>query len=105
MLVSFLSAAALLFGALWMMLAQLTTHRDAMYASAKWTFGASNFTGPDGASLNEVLAAHLNGALSILKGFKPKELVDIAAKASLHSPKVTRRFPFRLVLEAKPSDK
>jgi len=46
-----------------------------------------------------------DGALSILKGFKPKELVDIAAKASLHSPKVTRRFPFRLVLEAKPSDK
>ena len=41
-----------------------------------------------------------DGALSILRGFKPSEFEAIAHDAGLNSPAVKRRFPFRLVLEA-----
>ena len=39
-----------------------------------------------------------DGALSILRGFKPEELNALAAKAELAEARVERRFPFRLVL-------
>ncbi len=42
-----------------------------------------------------------DGALSILRSFKPKELVMLAEKAELEDIVVTRRFPFRLVLSAR----
>jgi ubiquinone/menaquinone biosynthesis C-methylase UbiE len=42
-----------------------------------------------------------DGALSILRSFKPAELVRIAERAGLENISVTRRFPFRLVLSAK----
>ncbi len=42
-----------------------------------------------------------DGALSILKSFKPAELVRLAERAKLKDITVTRRFPFRLVLSAK----
>ncbi len=41
-----------------------------------------------------------DGALSILRGFRPSELEKIASDAELGSPVVRRHFPFRLVLEA-----
>jgi ubiquinone/menaquinone biosynthesis C-methylase UbiE len=41
-----------------------------------------------------------DGALSILRGFKPDELKSIAEQAGLKNVKVTRRFPYRLVLSA-----
>ena len=41
-----------------------------------------------------------DGALSILRGFRPRELKHLAAKAHLAKVKVERRFPFRLVLSA-----
>lgn len=44
-----------------------------------------------------------DGALSILRGFKPTELADLAVGAHLESPMITRRFPFRIVLEAEAS--
>jgi ubiquinone/menaquinone biosynthesis C-methylase UbiE len=41
-----------------------------------------------------------DGALSILRSFKPDELENLAKKAGLKRIKVTRSFPFRLVLSA-----
>lgn len=42
-----------------------------------------------------------DGALSILRSFKPSELVALAERAGLQDITVKRRFPFRLVLSAK----
>lgn len=42
-----------------------------------------------------------DGALSILRGFKPAELSDLAERGGLKQVKVLRRFPYRLVLSAK----
>jgi ubiquinone/menaquinone biosynthesis C-methylase UbiE len=39
-----------------------------------------------------------DGALSILRGFKPNELKELASKANLKNISVARHFPFRLVL-------
>jgi SAM-dependent methyltransferase len=39
-----------------------------------------------------------DGALSILRGFKPRELHTLAQRALLSNIRVERRFPFRLVL-------
>lgn len=39
-----------------------------------------------------------DGSLSILRGFKPNELKDLAKKAELENASVERHFPFRLVL-------
>ncbi|HEX9961833.1 MAG TPA: methyltransferase domain-containing protein [Pyrinomonadaceae bacterium] len=39
-----------------------------------------------------------DGALSILRSFKPQELKDLAAAAKLENVSVKRHFPFRLVL-------
>ncbi len=41
-----------------------------------------------------------DGALSILRSFKPTELVKVAQSAGLQDIKVARRFPYRLVLSA-----
>jgi SAM-dependent methyltransferase len=41
-----------------------------------------------------------DGALSILRGFRPHELKHLAAKAQLAKVSIERRFPFRLVLSA-----
>ena len=41
-----------------------------------------------------------DGALSILRGFKPSELNDLAERSGLKRVKVLRRFPYRLVLTA-----
>ena len=41
-----------------------------------------------------------DGALSILRGFRPDELRRLAAEAGLREIEVCRRFPFRLVLSA-----
>jgi hypothetical protein len=41
-----------------------------------------------------------DGALSILRSFKPRELFELAAQAKLLKPRVTRHFPYRLVLSA-----
>jgi len=41
-----------------------------------------------------------DGALSILRGFKPCELAELAQRAGLEGIKVERRFPYRLVLTA-----
>lgn len=46
-----------------------------------------------------------DGALSIMRGFKPEELSRIAVAAGLSSAKVERHFPFRLVLGAEPVHK
>ena len=42
-----------------------------------------------------------DGALSILRGFKPAELQILAERSGLKNVKVLRRFPYRLVLTAK----
>jgi SAM-dependent methyltransferase len=39
-----------------------------------------------------------DGSLSILRGFKPKELGALAEKAKLENPIIERHFPFRLIL-------
>jgi hypothetical protein len=39
-----------------------------------------------------------DGALSILRSFRPAELEDLAARAKLENVSVERHFPFRLVL-------
>jgi ubiquinone/menaquinone biosynthesis C-methylase UbiE len=44
-----------------------------------------------------------DGALSILRSFRPSELQRLAEKADLQNIMVTRRFPYRLVLAASPS--
>lgn len=41
-----------------------------------------------------------DGALSILRSFKPDELVSLAEQAGLHEISIDRHFPFRLVLTA-----
>src|SRR5437763_12889532 len=41
-----------------------------------------------------------DGALSILRSFKPEELLDLAQQAGLENPRVERHFPYRLVLAA-----
>jgi ubiquinone/menaquinone biosynthesis C-methylase UbiE len=41
-----------------------------------------------------------DGALSILRGFKPLELAELAQRAGLERVNVERRFPYRLVLTA-----
>ena len=41
-----------------------------------------------------------DGALSILRGFRPAELIGLASRAHLANVHVERRFPFRLVLSA-----
>jgi SAM-dependent methyltransferase len=41
-----------------------------------------------------------DGALSILRGFRPDELLRLAARAGLENIGVRRRFPYRLVLTA-----
>jgi len=41
---------------------------------------------------------HEDGLLSILRSFKPEELMDLAEKANLENAFVKRHFPFRLVL-------
>ena len=43
-----------------------------------------------------------DGALSILRSFTPKELLDLARRAGLANPRVERHFPYRLVLAAQP---
>lgn len=40
-----------------------------------------------------------DGSLSVLRGFKPNELKDLAEKAKLKNTFVERHFPFRLVLK------
>lgn len=42
-----------------------------------------------------------DGALSILRSFKPDELRDLAARAALKEVRVDRHFPYRLVLTAR----
>jgi ubiquinone/menaquinone biosynthesis C-methylase UbiE len=49
--------------------------------------------------LHNRLVRH-DGALSILRSFKPEELKDLARKAELENAVVKRHFPFRLVLQA-----
>ena len=44
-----------------------------------------------------------DGALSILRSFKPDELSRLARQAGLASARVERHFPYRLVLAASPS--
>ena len=41
-----------------------------------------------------------DGALSILRSFKPKELQTLAEEAGLRDAKASRFFPYRLVLSA-----
>ncbi|HEV2765445.1 MAG TPA: methyltransferase domain-containing protein [Pyrinomonadaceae bacterium] len=41
-----------------------------------------------------------DGALSILRGFRPRELRELARRAGLARCEVRRRFPYRLVLSA-----
>jgi ubiquinone/menaquinone biosynthesis C-methylase UbiE len=42
-----------------------------------------------------------DGALSILRSFRPQELIDLASQAGLAEVHVERRFPYRLVLSAR----
>jgi len=42
-----------------------------------------------------------DGALSILRSFKPQELINLASKAGLDDVRIERRFPYRLVLSAR----
>jgi ubiquinone/menaquinone biosynthesis C-methylase UbiE len=42
-----------------------------------------------------------DGALSILRSFKPEELASLAKRAGLKGIEVTRRFPYRLVLSSR----
>ncbi len=41
-----------------------------------------------------------DGSLSILRGFKPAELLELGRRAGLTNIRVSRSFPFRLVLKA-----
>jgi len=45
-----------------------------------------------------------DGALSILRSFKPNELLKLAQLAGLERARVERHFPYRLVLAAAPSN-
>lgn len=42
-----------------------------------------------------------DGALSILRSFKPPELINLAFQAGLNDVRIERRFPYRLVLSAR----
>jgi ubiquinone/menaquinone biosynthesis C-methylase UbiE len=42
-----------------------------------------------------------DGALSILRSFKPQELISLASRAGLDDVSIERRFPYRLVLNAR----
>jgi ubiquinone/menaquinone biosynthesis C-methylase UbiE len=42
-----------------------------------------------------------DGALSILRSFKPRELLSLASQAGLDDVRIERRFPYRLVLSAR----
>jgi ubiquinone/menaquinone biosynthesis C-methylase UbiE len=42
-----------------------------------------------------------DGSLSVLRGFKPTELNDLAGKANFESIEVSKHFPYRLVLKGK----
>ncbi|MDQ3665177.1 MAG: methyltransferase domain-containing protein [Acidobacteriota bacterium] len=42
-----------------------------------------------------------DGALSILRSFKPQELITLASQAGLDDIRIERRFPYRLVLSAR----
>jgi ubiquinone/menaquinone biosynthesis C-methylase UbiE len=42
-----------------------------------------------------------DGALSILRSFKPQELMNLATQAGLEDVRIDRRFPYRLVLSAR----
>ncbi|MCA1600444.1 MAG: methyltransferase domain-containing protein [Acidobacteria bacterium] len=42
-----------------------------------------------------------DGALSILRSFKPRELINLAAQAGLEDVRIERRFPYRLILSAR----
>jgi ubiquinone/menaquinone biosynthesis C-methylase UbiE len=42
-----------------------------------------------------------DGALSILRSFKPQELNNLAVQAGLEGVRIERRFPYRLVLSAR----
>jgi ubiquinone/menaquinone biosynthesis C-methylase UbiE len=42
-----------------------------------------------------------DGALSILRSFKPPELANLASQAGLEDVSIRRRFPYRLVLSAR----
>lgn len=44
-----------------------------------------------------------DGALSILRSFKPRELIKLASQADLADVSIERRFPYRLVLSARPN--
>jgi ubiquinone/menaquinone biosynthesis C-methylase UbiE len=44
-----------------------------------------------------------DGALSILRSFKPNELLQLAQRAGLEGARVERHFPYRLVLAAAPA--
>ncbi|HEX8492923.1 MAG TPA: methyltransferase domain-containing protein [Pyrinomonadaceae bacterium] len=46
-----------------------------------------------------------DGALSILRSFRPRELLRLAQLAQLVNAKVQRRFPFRLVLSGNKAEK
>jgi SAM-dependent methyltransferase len=46
-----------------------------------------------------------DGALSILRSFKPDELLALGRRAGLDQPRVRRHFPYRLVLTASPDNK
>ena len=43
-----------------------------------------------------------DGALSILRSFKPEELIKLAESAGLDEIRLERKFPYRLVLSARP---
>jgi ubiquinone/menaquinone biosynthesis C-methylase UbiE len=45
-----------------------------------------------------------DGALSILRSFKPQELASLAQRAGLEDVKVTRRFPYRLILSSRKNE-
>ena len=43
-----------------------------------------------------------DGPLSVLRSFTSDELLEIGRRSGLHRPRVTKHFPFRLVLEGGP---
>ena len=57
------------------------------------------YTVPGKLVLHNRLVRH-DGALSILRGFKSNEFLELAQRAGLRDIKVERRFPYRLVLSA-----
>jgi len=57
------------------------------------------YTVPGKIVLHNRLVRH-DGALSILRGFKSNELLELAQRAALRDIRVERHFPFRLVLSA-----